>query len=356
MKDVRIGHRLVGLDHEPFLIAEMSGNHNQSLDRAIALVDAAAAAGAHALKIQTYTADTMTIDLNRGEFTISDPHSLWHGRSLYDLYREAATPWEWHSAIFGRCRQLGLIGFSTPFDETSVELLEKLGVSTYKVASFENTDLPLIRRIARTGKPIIISTGMATEAELRETVDTARSAGCQDLILLKCTSSYPAAADQSNLRTISDMREKFDVQVGLSDHTPGIAAALTAVGMGATVIEKHFTLSRADGGPDAAFSLEPPELAQLAAGVSVAWQALGRVQYGPSGGEKRSLQFRRSLYVVEDVKAGELLTAANLRAIRPGYGLPPKCYEQLLGRRVTKDVVRGTPAAWDLIEPSLETK
>ena len=350
MKDITIGGRLIGPDHEPFVIAEMSGNHNRSLDRAIAIIDAVAAAGAHALKIQTYTADTMTIDLNGGEFTISDPHSLWHGRSLYDLYREASTPWEWHSAILDRCRQRGLVGFSTPFDETSVEFLESLHVPAYKVASFENTDLPLIRQIARTGKPMIISTGMATEEELRETVETARSAGCQDIILLKCTSSYPAAPDQSNLRTIRDMGERFDVQTGLSDHTIGIAAALTAVGMGATVIEKHVTLSRADGGPDAAFSLEPSELAQLVTGVSIAWQSLGCVQYGPSRGEKRSLQFRRSLYVVENVKAGERLTSKNLRAIRPGLGLSPKYYDGLIGKRVTRDIDRGTPLILELVE------
>lgn len=355
MNEVRIGKHLVGPGHEPFIIAEMSGNHNRSLDRAMAIVEAVALSGAHALKMQTYTADTMTLNLNRDEFAISDPTSLWYGRSLYDLYSEAATPWEWHATIFERCRELGLTAFSTPFDESAVDFLERLNVPAYKVASFENTDLPLIRRIAATGKPIIISTGMATEDDLRETVSTARSAGCRDMILLKCTSAYPAPVEQSNLRTIPDMAEKFEVISGLSDHTLGITSALTSVALGAAVIEKHVTLSRADGGPDAAFSLEPHELAQLVIGTRDAWKAIGNVSYGPTEREKRSLQFRRSLYVVKSVNAGETLTAANLRAIRPGFGLSPKYLDQFLGKTVTRSVEPGTPLSFDLVDTEEST-
>jgi N-acetylneuraminate synthase len=354
--DVIIAHREIGPNRKPFIIAEMSGNHNQSLERALGIVEAAARSGVDALKLQTYTADTMTLDLNRDEFTISDKKSLWYGKSLYQLYREAYTPWEWHEPIIRRCRELGLIVFSTPFDETAVEFLESLEIPAYKVASFENTDLSLIRRIARTGKPMIISTGMASIDELHETMDAARTAGCSDLILLKCTSSYPASAEHSNLCTIPDMMRRFDVPVGLSDHTIGIEVALAAVGLGASVIEKHFTLSRSDGGPDAAFSLEPTEMAQLTAGVAKAWKALGGVYYGSTEGEKRSLQFRRSLYVVADVKAGDCLTKANLRAIRPGFGLSPKHYDQLLGRCVTRDVVKGTPVTWDIVQSRVESK
>ena len=354
--DVIIAHREIGPSRKPFVIAEMSGNHNQSLERALAIVEAAALAGVDALKLQTYTADTMTLDLNRDEFTISDKKSLWYGKSLYELYREAYTPWEWHEPIMRRCRELGLIVFSTPFDETAVEFLESLKVPAYKVASFENTDLSLIRRIARTGKPMIISTGMASVEELYEAVDAARAAGCADLILLKCTSSYPASAEHSNLNTIPDMIRRFDLPVGLSDHTIGVEVALAAVGLGASVIEKHFTLNRSDGGPDAAFSLEPPEMSQLAAGVAKAWQALGRVTYGTTESEKRSIQFRRSLYVVADVKAGDCLTKTNLRAIRPGFGLPPKHYDQLLGQRVTRDIAKGTPVTWEIVQPKGESK
>ncbi len=356
MKEINIGGRRIGEQQEPFVIAEMSGNHNQSLERAIAIVDAAARSGVDALKLQTYTADTMTLDLNRDEFMISDKKSLWYGKSLYQLYSEAYTPWEWHEPIMRRCRELGLIVFSTPFDETAVEFLETLEVPAYKVASFENTDLALIRRIARTGKPMIISTGMATVDEIGETVDAARSAGCSDLVLLKCTSSYPASPEHSNLNTMPDMMRRFDVQVGLSDHTIGIEVSLAAVGLGASVIEKHFTLNRRDGGPDAAFSLEPLEMTQLTAGVAKAWEALGKVSYGSTEAEKKSLQFRRSLYVVADVKAGDCLTKANLRAIRPGFGLAPKHFDQLLGQVVTRDIVSGTPVTWDLVQSLVESK
>lgn len=349
MLDIKIGKNVIGPTHRPFIIAEMSGNHNQSLDRALAIVDAAAASGAQALKIQTYTADTMTIDVDAKEFRIEDSGSLWAGKSLHTLYREAYTPWEWHRPIFDRARQLGMEPFSTPFDASAVDFLEDLDVSFYKVASFENTDIPLIKKIAATGKPVIISTGMASIAELDETVKAARGAGCKSLILLKCTSTYPATPENTNLRTIPHLRDLFDLQVGLSDHTMGIGAAVAAIALGATVIEKHFTLSRADGGVDSAFSLEPDELQNLVVECERAHQALGRVSYGATKNEKKSLQFRRSLYIVKDVEAGETFDEENVRAIRPGLGLPPKHIEQIMGRRAAKDIKRGTPASWDLI-------
>ena len=334
----------------PFIIAEMSGNHNQSLERALTIVDAAADAGVDAVKIQTYTADTMTIDIDRGEFSISDKDSLWKGETLYHLYEKAHTPWEWHTAIFERCKERGIMGFSTPFDDTSVDFLEDLGVPCYKIASFENVDLPLIRKVARTGKPIIASTGMTSVAELSDLVQTVRENGCTDLTLLKCTSSYPASPEGTNLRTIPHMRELFGCAVGLSDHTLGIGAAVASVALGATVIEKHFTLSRAEGGVDATFSLEPAEMAQLVRECRTAALALGTVSYERAEQEQKSLQFRRSLYVVEDMKAGDVFTEKNLRRIRPGMGLSPKYYDALLGRCVKCDVKRGTPLSWDLIK------
>lgn len=347
---VRIADRLIGADHPPFVIAEMSGNHNQSLERALAIVDAAAKAGAHALKIQTYTADTMTLDLQGGAFSIDDPGSLWSGNSLHQLYRQAYTPWEWHQAIFERCRVHGMVGFSTPFDLTAVDFLESLAVPAYKIASFENIDLPLIRRVAATGKPMIISTGMATIAELDETVRAAREAGCQSPILLKCTSTYPASPANTNLRTIPHMRDLFGVQVGLSDHTMGIGAAVASVALGATIVEKHFTLARSDGGVDAAFSIEPSELAALVTETERAWQALGGITYGPTEAERHSsMRFRRSLYVAQDMKGGDTFGPENLRTVRPGFGLPPKFYELLLGRSIKRDAARGTPVSWDLL-------
>lgn len=349
MKEITIRGRRIGIGISPFIIAEMSGNHNQSLDRALEIVEAAAKAGAHALKIQTYTADTMTLDLSRGEFYIDDPESLWKGKSLYDLYKEAYTPWEWHRPIFDRCRELGIIGFSTPFDETAVEFLESLDVACYKIASFENIDIPLIRKVASTGKPMIISTGMATVSELDETVRAAREADCEDIILLKCTSTYPATPENSNLITLPHMRDLFRCQVGLSDHTTGIGVAVAGVAMGATVIEKHFTLSRADGGVDAAFSLEPEEMRALVIECERAWQSLGKISYGPTEKEKLSLQYRRSLYVALDMKMGEVFTRENLRAVRPGFGLPPKYYEYLIGKKVKEDVKKGTPVTWDIV-------
>ena len=336
--------------NRPFIIAEMSGNHNQSLERALAIVDAAADAGVDAVKIQTYTADTMTIDIGTGEFFISDKDSLWKGETLYHLYEKAHTPWEWHKAIFERCKERGIMGFSTPFDDTSVDFLEDIGVPCYKIASFENVDLPLIRKVARTGKPIIASTGMTTVAELSDLVQTVRENGCTDLTLLKCTSSYPASPEGTNLRTIPHMRELFGCAVGLSDHTLGIGAAVASVALGAVVIEKHFTLSRAEGGVDAAFSLEPAEMAQLVRECRTAALALGAVSYERAEQEQKSLQFRRSLYVVEDMKAGDVFTEKNLRRIRPGMGISPKYYDIILGKKVNRDIARGTPVQWNLIE------
>jgi pseudaminic acid synthase len=350
MRQMHIGKHKIGVAHPPFVIAEMSGNHNGSLDRALQIVDAIADSGAHALKLQTYTADTMTIDLAEREFVITDKKSLWYGRSLYDLYKEAHTPWGWHGAIFDRARARGLVAFSTPFDATAVDFLESLDVPCYKIASFENVDLPLVQRVARTGKPLIISTGLATLEEIRDAVATAREAGCKDLILLKCTSNYPASPKDSHLRTIAHIREEFGCEVGVSDHTLGIGAALAAVALGATVIEKHVTLFRADGGVDSAFSLEPRELSDLVRECQTASQSVGSIHFGPTEAEKGSLIFRRSLYVVADVKRGERLDAANLRAIRPGLGLAPKYLPKILGRRAAKDVLRGTPVSWDLVD------
>jgi len=351
VSEAKIGHRTIGPGHAPFVVAEMSGNHNQSLERALEIVDAAAEAGAHGLKIQTYTAETMTLNLNEGDFRITDGNSLWKGRSLYDLYEEAHTPWEWHKAIFDRCRERGIIGFSTPFDATSVDFLESLNVPCYKIASFENTDLPLLKKVAQTRKPIIVSTGMATLADLDESVRALKSSGCKDLILLKCTSSYPASPVDSNIRSIPALRDIFGVQVGLSDHTMGVGVSVASVALGATFIEKHFTLSRAEGGVDSAFSLEPQELKQLVIETERAWQALGTIRMEPTAGEAAaSIQFRRSLYIAKDLKAGDVLTLENVRAIRPGFGLPPKYLEVLLGKTVSRDVARGTATSWDLIE------
>lgn len=333
----------------PFIIAEMSGNHNQSLDRALEIVELAAKAGAHALKLQTYTADTMTIDLAENEFFISDDNSLWKGESLYALYQKAYTPWEWHKPIFDRCRQLGMVGFSSPFDATAVDFLVDLDVPCFKIASFENIDLPLIAKAASTGKPLIISAGMAMVAEIDEAVRTARSNGCENLILLKCTSNYPATPENSNLLTIPHMRDLFGCHVGLSDHTMGIGAAIASVALGAVAIEKHITLNRDDGGVDSAFSLEGDELAALVKETKAAAQALGSIHYGPSKAELPSLVFRRSLYVVQDLAPGAVLTPENLRAIRPGLGLPPKYLPQLLGKRVSKAIKRGTAMSWDFV-------
>ncbi|MDD3352762.1 pseudaminic acid synthase [Zoogloea sp.] len=340
----------IGKDIRPFIIAEMSGNHNKSLDRALAIVDAAAEAGAQAIKLQTFTADTMTLDITEGEFTINDSKSLWAGQALHSLYQQAYTPWEWHAPIFERAREKGVLCFSSPFDETAVDFLETLDAPFYKIASFECIDLPLIRRAAQTGKPLIISTGMATIAEIAEAVDTARAAGCKELVLLKCTSNYPASPENSNVRTIAHMRDLFGCEVGLSDHTMGIGAAVAAVAFGATVIEKHFTLARADGGVDSAFSLEPAELASLVIETERAWQSIGKIIYGPTAAEEKPRTRRRSLYIGADLEPGDVLTIDNLRRVRPGQGLPPKFYEMLLGRQVRKAVKKGTPVSWDLFD------
>ncbi|MDH4157930.1 MAG: pseudaminic acid synthase [candidate division Zixibacteria bacterium] len=350
LRSIEVSGRIVGQDQPPFIVAELSGNHNQSLQTALAMVDAAADAGVHAVKLQTYTADTMTLDIDGGEFRIDDPGSLWSGYSLYKLYEKAHTPWEWHEPIFEHCRKRSLVAFSTPFDASAVEFLEKLDVPAFKIASFENIDLPLIRRAARTGKPVIISTGMASLAELDEAVRTVRQTGNDNIILLKCTSSYPAAPEAANLVTIPHMRRLFNVQVGLSDHSPGIGAAVAAVVLGASIIEKHFVLARADGGVDAAFSLEPAEMRSLVVETERAWRALGKVSYEATTKERASLKHRRSLYLVRDVKAGEALSNENIRSIRPGLGLPPKFYERVLGKRIKRDAPKGTPLSWDLLE------
>jgi len=349
MKDIKIENCTVGTGHPPFIIAEMSGNHNQSLDRAFEIIDAAAKTGVHALKIQTYTADTMTLDLKEGEFFIEDKNSLWEGRSLYDLYEEAHTPWDWHKPIFERAREKGLIPFSTPFDFTAVDFLEELNNPIYKIASFENTDIPLIKKVASTGKPMIISTGMITSDELDESVQAARDSGCKDLILLKCTSTYPASPENTNIMTIPDLRERYQCHSGLSDHTMGLGVAVASVALGASVIEKHFTLNRVDGGVDSSFSMEPDEMKALVIETERAAESLGTVQYGPTEKEKKSLVFRRSLYITKDMKAGDKISVENMRAIRPGLGLPPKHYDELIGRTLSEDVKKGTPVSFDLV-------
>ena len=341
--------RQIGKQEAPFIIAEMSGNHNQSLERALAIVDAAFDSGAHAVKLQTYTSDTMTLNMDDSQFFISDPKSLWRGQSMYNLYKKAYTPWDWHAPIIQRAKEKGILCFSSPFDESSVDFLEELDVPAYKIASFECVDLPLIRKVASTGKPLIISTGMATVAEIYDAVEVARNSGCNNLALLKCTSTYPASPEFSNLLTIPHMKQLFDCEVGLSDHTLGIGVATAAVALGASIIEKHFTLSRDDGGVDSAFSLEPQELSALVTETERAWHALGQTFYGPTQSENKALLRRRSLYIGKDVKAGDVLTPDILRRIRPGHGLSPKYYDQLIGKRVVRDIKAGTPTNWDMI-------
>lgn len=349
-KIIKVGGISIGPNHKPLVIAEMSGNHNQSLDRALKIIDAAAKAGAQAIKLQTYTPDTMTIDHHGGLFTIDNKDSLWYGRNLYDLYEEAHTPWEWHKPLFDHAKKLGLEIFSTPFDSTAVDFLEDLDVDAYKIASFENTDLPLLEYVAKTGKPVIMSTGLATIGDLTDAVETLRNHGCEDLILLKCTSSYPASPENTDLLTIPHMSELFKCQVGLSDHTGGIGAAIGAIALGATVVEKHFTLSRAEGGVDAAFSLEPDELKSLVVESERVFQALGKVNYGVQEVEKSSLRFKRSIYVVKDINEGDLLNAENVRIIRPGDGLKPKYINKVIGKNALIKLKRGTPLTWDVIK------
>lgn len=344
MNDIKIGNFTIGDQHKPFVIAEMSGNHNQSLERALELVDAAARAGAHALKLQTYTADTITM---QGAYTIHDEKSLWNGHELYDLYKMAYTPWEWHEAIFDRAKEKGMAAFSSPFDETAVDFLESLNVPAYKIASFENTHHPLLRKVAATGKPVIVSTGVATIADIDETVRVLRAAGCRDIILLKCTSTYPASPENTNLLTIPHLRQLHNCLTGLSDHTMGIGASVAAVALGARVIEKHFTLRRADGGVDSTFSLEPEELQALVTETERAFLALGQIQYGIQPAEEKSVFFKRSIYVSKDIKKGEAFSEDNLKVIRPAIGLPPKFIDSVIGKTANADLKAGTPLSWE---------
>lgn len=346
----KLGNLEIGLDQKPFIVAEMSGNHNQSLKQALDIVEAAAKAGAHALKLQTYTAETITLNVKNNDFFIKDKKSLWRGKYLYDLYNEAYTPWEWHEPIIKKSNELGMICFSTPFDESALEFLENLNVPAYKIASFENIHLPLIKKVASTGKPMIISTGMASISELDETVRTIRDSGCNNFILLKCTSSYPASPENTNILTIPHMRKLFNCEVGLSDHTMGVGVAVAAVAQEATLIEKHFTLNRADGGVDSTFSLEPKEMENLVIETERAWKSLGEVRYGPTDAEMGSLVFRRSIYVSKNIKKGEYLTKDNIKIVRPGHGLSPKYFNILLGKKVNKNLIKGDALNWEVIE------
>ena len=345
--EIKVANHTIGRTHKPFVIAEMSGNHNQSLDRALKIVDAAAECGVQALKLQTYTADTITV---KGAHTITDANSIWKGKELYDLYKQAYTPWEWHGPIFEHARKKGMIAFSSPFDETAVDFLESLNVPVYKIASFENTDHILLKKVAKTGKPVIMSTGVASIADLQESIEVLRTAGCKELVLLKCTSTYPASPEHTNIFTIPHMRELFKCPIGLSDHTMGIGAAVASVALGAVVIEKHFTLSRADGGVDSSFSLEPEELKMLSIETERAWQATGSISYTLSEKEKKSLIYKRSLFVVKDIRKGELFTAENIRSVRPATGLHTRYYEQVIGKRASEAVPAGTPLAFRYIE------
>lgn len=346
---ITIGKRKIGSTHPPFIIAEMSGNHNHSLERALEIVEKAAAAKVDAIKLQTYTADTITLDVNGDDFLIQDENNLWKGQNLYNLYSDASTPWEWHKPIIEKANQLGILCFSTPFDESAVDFLEKLDVPAYKIASPEVNHLPLIEKVAKTEKPLILSTGMASISEIGEAVQTARDEGCQDIILLKCTSTYPASPENSNILTLPHMKKLFDCEVGISDHTLGIGVSVAGVAHGASVIEKHFTLSRADGGVDSAFSLEPDELENLVSETNNAWKALGDVKYGPTDAEIPSLKFRRSLYISKDVNVGDILSEDNVKCIRPSFGLDPKYYTLVLGKQVNQSLKRGTPLRWEYL-------
>lgn len=338
-----IGHKNIGLDHPPLIIAEMSGNHNQSLDRALKLVEVAYESGADGIKLQTYTADTMTLDIKEGNFKIKDPSSLWSGKNLYDLFKEAYTPWEWHAPIMERANQLGMICFSSPFDETAVDFLESLNVPAYKIASFENNHIPLIKKAAQTKKPLIISCGMASLSQIEKAIYTAKSENCENIILLKCTSNYPSEPINANIRTIKNMRDLFNLEIGLSDHTSGIGVALASIAFGSTIIEKHFTLDRNDGGVDSKFSLEPHELTNLVIESKRAWQALGRINYGPTKNEKSSLIYRRSIYISKDIDVGEEFSSKNLKIIRPGDGAEPELFYEIIGKKAKKSFRRGNP-------------
>lgn len=346
---MKIAGREINATQTPFMIAELSGNHQQSLDKAIAMIDAAAAAGADAIKLQTYTPDTMTLDLAEGDFLITNPDSLWHGYSLHQLYAKAMTPWEWHETLFNHAKKRGLIAFSSPFDVSAVDFLESLEVPCYKIASFENTDAALIAAVARTGKPVILSTGMASQTELAEAVEVLEQNGCREFALLKCTSQYPARPKDAHLATIPHLKNLFNSEVGLSDHTQGIGVAVAAVALGASIIEKHFVLDRAEGGVDAAFSMEPSEFKALVTECQRAHDAIGHIHYGCTEQEKSSRVHRRSLYIAQDLTAGDVLTVENLRSVRPGAGLPTKYLAVLLGRKVVCDVKKGTPMSWQLV-------
>jgi N-acetylneuraminate synthase len=346
----KIQDTIISPDHKPFVIAEMSGNHNQSLERAFEIVDAAAEAGAHALKLQTYTADTITFNGTSDEFVIKDQNSLWKNQNLHKLYQMAYTPWEWHKPIFDRAKAHGMLGFSSPFDTTAVDFLESLDVPCYKIASFENTDHILLKKVAQTGKPVIMSTGVASIADIQESVGVLRKYGCKDLVLLKCTSTYPATPESTNLLTIPHMTALFDCQIGLSDHTMGIGAGIAAVALGARVLEKHFTLRRADGGVDSSFSLEPEELKNLVVESERAFLAMGKVNYILSEKEQKSLQYKRSLYVVEPMKSGDVFNEINVRSIRPSNGLHTRYYEEILGKTAIQDIRAGTALSWELVK------
>lgn len=348
IKDLHIAGRAIGPSHPPYVIAELSANHNGRLDTALRIIGEAKKAGADAIKVQTYRPDTITLDSDRKEFRIEG--GLWDGRTLYDLYAEAHMPWEWHAPLFEHARKLDITIFSSPFDTTAIDLLEDLGAPAYKIASFEAVDLPLIRYAAATGKPMIISTGMADEEEIAEAIEAAREGGCRELAILHCVSGYPAPPGDYNLRTIPDMIERFDLITGLSDHTLDNTTAIAAVALGASIIEKHFTLDRNGGGPDDSFSLEPAEMAALCTGSRTAWEALGRVDYGRKSSEQGNVQFRRSLYFVRDLKAGEIVTPDAVRSVRPGYGLAPKYLEKVIGRTVTRNVEACTPVNMELLE------
>ncbi|RAJ33474.1 pseudaminic acid synthase [Pedobacter cryoconitis] len=350
MKDnIKIENITIGNEHKPFIIAEMSGNHNQSLDKALSIIDAAAATGAHAIKLQTYTADTLTINVSHDEFRIEDPNSLWKDRNLYELYQEAYTPWEWHKALFDRAKEKGMICFSTPFDDSSVDFLEELNVPVYKIASFENNHLPLLKKVAKTGKPVIMSTGISTLADIEIAVRTLRKNGCKELVLLKCTSTYPATPENTNLLTIPHMSELFDCHVGLSDHTLGIGVSVASVAFGARVIEKHFTINRSEGGVDSAFSLEPSEFKMLVEESERAFLSIGKVNYGIMEAEKKSLMFKRSIYIVQDMQEGDVINETNIRIIRPGLGIAPKYFETMIGKKINRAVKRGTALTFDLL-------
>ncbi|EBA13973.1 pseudaminic acid synthase [Roseobacter sp. CCS2] len=345
---IKIADRLISADQPPYVICELSANHNGSLDTALQMIDAAAATGCDAIKLQTYTADTITLKSDDEAFQITG--GLWDGRTLYDLYEEAHTPWDWHKSLFERAARHGMTMFSSPFDTTAVDFLVDLNAPAFKIASFEVIDLPLIRYVASTGKPMIMSTGMADEEEIGEAVQAARDGGCQDLLLLHCVSGYPAPAEDYNLRTIADMEARFGVPVGLSDHTLDNTTAVASIALGAVAIEKHFTLDRNGGGPDDSFSLEPAEFTQLCKSAKTAWQAIGQVDYGRKSSEQGNIKFRRSLYFVKDMKADDIVTADAVRSVRPGYGLPPKYTDKIIGARVTQAIRRNTPVSWDLLK------